>query len=269
MALSSSLGVQNPEVQGQGQFSTAFDNIIRVGNIRDNSSANDSVGVPLTAVPVVVKLQAPAAADDDYFVAEATYDTVGAFATLLNSGTNQTNEATGKPFCRSILVTPTASTSGSILFTVEDAQGQIVERTITFAASGTAIQSAWTCRRIISAEILVGFGTDEGFKVGFDDRFGLPYPAYLSTLINAGIDADGADFPAWDATNFVVTTDYTFTPGIADSATADHYGTFNFATTDTDPDGTANYAFIYLAHEIFRRSEVVGDAYSNGSWNLL
>lgn len=199
-------------------------------------------GVP-TMMTVPVLWSAPAAADDDYYFNNLVATATGSF-TPTGTATLAVNAATGVPFCRDVIVTPNQSTSGTLTITYIDIQGrQVTSGNIAFAASSTAVRTSWTCQRIVSLNITVAFDASTTLDVGFDDRFGLPYPMWADTVQHVFRDSGGNDYPS---TALVVTTDYTIEAGLVDVSTRDAFGTVSLVSSSTDPDGTGNYLVIYI-----------------------
>src|SRR5690606_34857543 len=128
------------------------------------------------------------------------------------------------------------------------------------------VTTDWTAREIVSINVTSAFIAGTTIDVGFENKFGFPYPNYHGAIIHACYDAAGADFPIVDGTNFAVTTDWTITAGLPDSPTADPYGTFNITgASDTDPDGTSDYAVYYIPSYIWNQN---GETYPTTSWDL-
>lgn len=231
----------------------------RIGNIPDGYLALDNVtnvvGVPSTPVFRFL-LNAPNAADADYFFNDLVATATGTFYPTLAT-TMQTNNAYGVPFSRNISVTPNQETTGTIVINGIDTQGKAQSVTVAFAAASAAAVTNCCFTSIVSVEITVAFDADTTLDIGFDDKFGLPYPMYGISTIMACYDGAGTTYPGIDATNFAITTDWTVTAGAPATAGADRYGTFNITgATDTDPDGTANYAYVYCPTYYFSPSGV-------------
>jgi len=210
---------------------------LAIGNVPDGAVPGyipTYVGVPSTAV-VEYLLDAPAAADPDYFadalVVSATGETINSFLQTRN----QKNSVDDMPFIRNVVVTPSEATTGTIVLRVIDAQGRNVSRTVTFTNASAAVTSAWTCREITSAEVTVAF-SDGTVDIGTGLVFGLPYPMYANTILSDYKAADGTGYP--DEAVAV-----TAVAGDPASATADIYGTVAF---DDAPDGITDYALWYI-----------------------
>lgn len=239
---------------------------LAIGNMYDGSLEQAGyLGVP--SAPVVAYfLDAPNAADADYFVNDQVATATGTFTPNTNTK-NQINAATNMPFSRNVSVTPNQATTGTLTITYINAQGiKITSPSIAFVNASSAVLSDWTARELVSVNITAAFIASTTLDVGFEDKFGFPYPNYHGAILHAAWDADGADFPTVDGTNFAVTTDWTVTAGLPDSTSADKLGTFNITgATDTDPDGTTDYAIWYIGSYYYNPD---GGKYSTSAWDL-
>lgn len=221
----------------------------RLGNIPDNYMPMHQVGVPY--VPLVrYNLANPDAADVDYWFDALVATAEGTFSPEASGTGNtwlQTNTCYDRPFARNFIVTPNQSTTGTVVLNFIDIQGVAQSVTVAFEASATAVATDCTGMRLVSVEITEAFDANTTLDIGFDDKFGIPYPMYSDTALNAAWNDDNVPaYPGFDATNFARGTDWAI--GLADPATSgkDRYGTFNLVHADTDPDGDRNYSLYYV-----------------------
>ena len=211
---------------------------LSIGNVPDRAVPGyipTYVGAPSTAV-IEYLLDAPAAADADYFANDLVVSAAADVTGSLLQTVNQKNSVDGLPFCRNVVVTPSEATTGTLVLRVIDAQGRNVSRSVSFTNASAAVTSAWTCRQIVSATVTSAF-SDGTVDIGTGVIFGLSYPMYANTILHDFFDTDGTGYPASAVT-------VTAVAGDPSSATADIYGTVSFGSDA--PDATNDYALWYI-----------------------
>jgi hypothetical protein len=238
--------------QGHG---TSFPGV-RVGNVPDpnydatTDSTNKPTGVPLFPVCRLF-LTAPAASDVDALLDDQAANTTGEVAATFTAATDAT---TGLPQRRSILITPSGSSTGTITVT-GTVYGTEFTETLTWAGE-TAAKETNICFDAVSAiNVTSGLGAGVTVDVGTGTKFGVPYPMYGHTVFAACRDSAGTSFPGRDATGFAEGTDWSAEEGAPGTANKDPFGAISLGAGDTDPDGTANYAFYYIPSKFYDDDE--------------
>ena len=243
----------------EGQVPTNV-TVLSVGNIPDGSvpaTAQSTIGVPGLNL-VEYALDAPPAADADYFANDLVVSSTGEKVSSFLKTAPTVNTATGQPFVRNVVVTPSGATTGTLVLRVMDAQGKLANKTFTFTASSAAQTSAWTCRQIISANVTTAFSNSRTLDIGTGLVFGLNYPMYANTVQADFFDTDGTGYPKDDPT----TT--TLVVGAPATSTADPYGTVQFA--GDVPDGVNDYILWYIPTFTWRPDP--SDGYPTTAWDL-
>jgi hypothetical protein len=258
-------------VVASAQVPTPNDNAVRAntdGNVtRFGSVPNTSpwgwgqIGVPMSAVPVKVYLDAPAASDDDYWVALVTTGTTAKTYTLLNSGYAPVEETApgGLPirYPRNAIATMSGNTTSTVTLVGFDQFGFKQTEALSYV-NETGVKTgvvAWTQITSVSTGVT---STARNLKIGFGNTFGVGATMYDTLNSGARFDTDGVGLPN--------TTDAaTFTPGApaqfanltsaqkiaAQNGTAaynsDRYGTVAFANA---PDGVNDYVITFFSSNL-------------------
>lgn len=235
----------------------------RTGQVQDQnprSGSNTTIyGVPFQPV-FAFQLDAPNTYDADYYVVTNSIGTASESLPILNGGLPD--------YPRGVSYTLSANTTGTLTFTMLDANNQPDTRTIALTASGNGVnQTAWTCRQLLSATWTgVASSATVNITVGTNNTFGLTYPLYRPSFFAPTYSDDGL---TWASTS--MSTDYAVVVGVPGSSTADYYGTVRMGADNVGgaktPDGTNDYVMDYIVSDIIGIETGAGSGvykYDNG-----